>query len=341
MLDHGIKREMIDVDALKVIARLKRAGFHAYVVGGAVRDLLLQKSPKDIDLVTNARPKQIWKLFRNSRIIGHRFQIVHVVYKGKIIEVSTFRSSRVTGRRGSNNNSFGTIEDDVHRRDFSINALYYSPDSEEIIDYVGGYNDIHARVMRSLLPLDSTFVDDPVRLIRAIKYSCASGFKIPHKLKTAINHHATLIKSSSTSRLTEEVIKILQSGYSEATFELMIRFGILAYMLPNLHEMISIKSGSDIRVQWLEQLKLLDKEVLGDNTISRSRLLYYFMRAFWINSLEDVPQEHVYEEVCRYIKTALSPMTPPNREVGDAAMELLQERGIAAKRRSRRMRRHN
>ena len=163
--EHKIPREKIDSDAFFVVSHLRNAGFDAYIVGGAVRDLLIGKHPKDFDIVTSATPSKIKRLFRNSRIIGKRFRLVHVFFGEKIFEVSTFRSIA----EGSIGNVFGTMDEDVQRRDFSLNALYYDPLKEQVIDYVHGVEDIRRKLVRPIIPLDRIFVEDPVRMLRAVK----------------------------------------------------------------------------------------------------------------------------------------------------------------------------
>ena len=180
--DHGIKRNQLDREALAVTGRLQRAGFDAYVVGGAVRDLLIGKRPKDFDVVTNAPPRRIRRIFRNSRIIGKRFQLVHVFFGETIVEVSTFR----TGTQTSEETIFGTMEEDVRRRDFTMNALYYDPEKEHIIDYVGGVDDIRARRVRALVPVEASFLEDPVRMIRALRYAATTGFTLRGKISKHI-----------------------------------------------------------------------------------------------------------------------------------------------------------
>ena len=158
--EHGITQDKIDPDALFILKQLQEYGFSAYIVGGAVRDLLVHKTPKDFDIVTDATPSKIKKIFRNSRIIGRRFRLVHVFFGSKIFEVSTFRSIC----DGTVGNRFGTMDEDVQRRDFTLNALYYDPLKEQIIDYVGGVKDIRKGIIRPVIPLKQIFEEDPVRL---------------------------------------------------------------------------------------------------------------------------------------------------------------------------------
>ena len=162
--EHHIRKEDIDRNALYICDILRNAGYEAYIVGGAVRDLITGRKPKDFDIVTDAFPRQIKKLFRNARIIGKRFLLVHVLMGGTIYEISTFRApNTVTG----DNNCFGTMKEDVWRRDFSINALYYSPKTEQVIDFVGGFKDLKRRFVRPIIPLNIILQEDPVRLISA------------------------------------------------------------------------------------------------------------------------------------------------------------------------------
>ena len=205
--EHFITKDKIDPDALQIINRLHDLGFIAYIVGGAVRDLIIGNTPKDFDIVTNATPSKIKKIFRNSRIIGRRFRLVHVVFGTKIFEVSTFRSIA----EGSVGNNFGTIDEDVLRRDFTINALYYDPLQEQVIDYVGGMRDIKKHILRPVIDIDKIFVEDPVRMLRAVKYAASTGFKLPVPLKRKICKSAHLLSPVSPSRLTEELLKIIIS----------------------------------------------------------------------------------------------------------------------------------
>ena len=208
--EHLIELNKIDSDAIYIIKLLKDYGFEAYLVGGAVRDLLIGKTPKDFDIVTDATPSKIKKIFRNSRIIGKRFRLVHIFFGSKIFEVSTFRSLA----DGTIGNTFGTMDEDVQRRDFTINALYYDPIKEQIIDYVDGVRDIRRKLIKPVIPLNIIFEEDPVRMLRAIKYSATTGFKIPLKLHNKIRKSAHLLSPISPSRLTEELLKIINSGNS-------------------------------------------------------------------------------------------------------------------------------
>ena len=173
--EHGIRFSAVDPKAVYIVECLQSSGYETYIVGGAVRDLILGKSPKDFDIVSAASPGRIKKLFHQARIIGHRFRLVHVRFGSKVFEVSTFRSLR----DGLTSNTFGTIEEDVLRRDFTLNALFYDPLTQLVVDYVGGIPDIRKQQIRPIIPLATIFSDDPVRMIRALKYAAATGFTLP------------------------------------------------------------------------------------------------------------------------------------------------------------------
>ena len=174
--EHNINVSLLDRDALRAVKKLQSTGADAYIVGGAVRDLLLQKKPKDFDITTSASPRQIHKLFWNSRIIGKRFKLVHLEYGTKILEVSTFRSDEENF--GINNNVFGTVEQDAKRRDFTINSLYYDPSTEQILDFNNAMEDFKKKRISSIIDLKTSFTEDPVRMLRAIKYSVTTDFKL-------------------------------------------------------------------------------------------------------------------------------------------------------------------
>lgn len=227
--EHGINIADVDKDAVYVVDRLRANGFETYVVGGAVRDLILGKAPKDFDIVSAASPTRIKKIFRNSRIIGRRFRLVHVYFGSKIFEVSTFRSLK----DGTTSNAFGTIEEDVLRRDFSLNALFYDPQKQVVVDYVDGMKDIREKRIKPIIPLRIIFKDDPVRMIRAVKYATASGFKLPLQLRWKIKSQASLLAPVSPSRLTEEIMKIIHSPYAAAIIENLEQFGLYQYLQPN------------------------------------------------------------------------------------------------------------
>jgi poly(A) polymerase len=183
--EHPISRKLIDADAVKVLYRLHRAGYQAYLVGGGVRDLLLDRHPKDFDISTDAHPHQVKRLFRNCRLIGRRFRLAHVHFGEKILEVSTFRKRSEPGEDADtedilirSDNTFGTAEEDSLRRDFTINGLFYDISNFSLIDYVGGLADLNERMIRTIGDPDIRFREDPVRMIRAVKFAARLDFGI-------------------------------------------------------------------------------------------------------------------------------------------------------------------
>ncbi len=242
--EHSFPEEYLDYDALKVIDRLERYGHVAYMVGGCVRDLLLGIRPKDYDLATSASPRQAKKLFRNSRIIGRRFRLVHVTFSGKTIELSTFRRAATEDEDFKDededlliksDNVFGTPREDALRRDFTINALFYSPSRRMIIDYVGGIDDLRHRRLRTIGEAGIRFREDPVRIIRAIKLAIRLNLEIDESVNKAIvDYHKELMKSAPP-RILEELYKILKSGAAGGVFRSFYETGVLETILPALH----------------------------------------------------------------------------------------------------------
>src|SRR4030042_2476287 len=239
--DHSISRKRIDEEALKVLYRLYRHGFLAYLVGGSLRDLLLGKVPKDFDVATNAHPHEINSLFKNSRIIGRRFRLVQIFFKGgKIVEVSTFRShsefEETQTEEGDiiRTDSFGTPEEDAFRRDITINGLFYNIADFSIIDYVGGIADLTRQVIRTIGDPDERFEQDPVRMIRVIRHSARTGFSIEEQTSQAILRHREEIKKCSPSRLRDEFLRELKEGVAKPSLHLMLQTGLLFSLFPDI-----------------------------------------------------------------------------------------------------------
>lgn len=268
---HAISRRNIDPDALKVLYRLHENGYIAYLVGGSVRDLLLERRPKDFDIGTSAQPHQIKKLFRNCWIIGRRFRLAHVKFGPKTIEVATFRRQvpaadvdaeaaesqtvEVTDENRGNlavvtaparliyrDNTYGTPEEDAFRRDFTVNALFYDIATFSIIDYVGGLRDLEARVIRSIGEPDIRFLEDPVRMLRAVVLAARLEFTIDEPILESIALHKHEIERSAPARLVEEYYKILRSGHAKEALRQLRTTGLLKAITPELatdHEGLS------------------------------------------------------------------------------------------------------
>ncbi|QKQ23979.1 polynucleotide adenylyltransferase PcnB [Candidatus Ruthia endofausta] len=240
-------RKLLDKDALKVINVINKAGFKAYLVGGCVRDLLLNLEPKDFDIATNAKPEQVHKLFKRSRLIGRRFRLVHVMFSArKFIEVATFRSGKVqTANNGIvvRDNFYGSIEDDVVRRDFNINALYYDIKTQEVIDYLGGLEDIKAQKVHIIGNPKLRFEQDPVRMIRAIRFQTKLGLQLSDEIKSAIFEQAPLLGNISAARLYEECIKLFHNEYGFEVYERLEKYGLLKYLFKQTHKNEFIKKA--------------------------------------------------------------------------------------------------
>lgn len=320
--EHGIRRQQIDKDALAILSRLRDAGYKAYVVGGAVRDLIVKKTPKDIDIVTNAEPQKIKRLFRRARVIGHRFRLVHVIVGKKIFEVSTFRSSSVEG-----SNVYGTVEEDALRRDFSLNALYYDADSEEIIDYVGGFEDIKNKTVREIIPLSHIFSEDPVRMLRAVKYSIKIEAELPAYIKKRIKKDAKLLSSVSPSRLTEEMVKILRSKNCAKILSLAMDLSLF----PALQEGASlmVKKDEAFRARYAESLKKLSLLNEKKEEMRLGKLLYFIIRDFALTvKLDEAADGEAlkYKELRSLCRAFIRPINPPRIELDFAVRAAMKER---------------
>jgi poly(A) polymerase len=240
---HQINPELLSKNAVKVTHVLQEAGFNAYIVGGAVRDLLLGIAPKDFDVATNATPDQVQKLFRRSRLIGRRFQIVHVTFYGKdrpeIIEVSTFRAhvqaedAHVAANgRILRDNVWGSQGEDATRRDFTINAMYYDPQTETVLDYHGGMQDIEAKTIRMIGEPSQRYREDPVRMLRAIRFAAKTGFQIQTETLAPLEKLGDLIQDVPSSRLFDEILKLLMSGHAWASLQGLKDVGLHQKILP-------------------------------------------------------------------------------------------------------------
>jgi len=238
--EHGISRNNIDKHALKVLYRLHKAGFHACLVGGAVRDLLLGITPKDFDVATDATPEQVNKLFRNCRLIGRRFRLAHIHFGRQIIEVATFRAAHESSQSGHQDetgrivrdNVFGELADDVWRRDFTANALYYDISDFSVIDFVGGFEDIKQQRLHLIGDVETRYREDPVRMLRAIRFSAKLGFDIDEESRSPIYSLGHLLEDIPAARLYEEVLKFFHSGHAVRSFELLLEFDVLKYLFP-------------------------------------------------------------------------------------------------------------
>jgi poly(A) polymerase len=287
--EHPMSRRMIDEEALKVLYRLNQHGFLAYLVGGSVRDLLLGKTPKDFDVATTAHPHEINALFKNSRIIGRRFRLVHVFFKGgKIIEVSTFRSrsefEEVQTEEGNiiRTDSFGTPAEDALRRDITVNGLFYNIADFSIIDYVGGMADLDRQVIRTIGDPDERFQQDPVRMIRVARHAARTGFSIEGQTYQAILRHREEIQKCSPSRLRDEFFRELKEGAARPSLQLMLRTGLLFSLFPALERGLGHRSPSPKKNQefFLSLFDLVDQLIKAGRQVSEPILLALFLTPF-------------------------------------------------------------
>ena len=242
--EHPIAWRQISPGAQKVLRRLRQAGRNAGLVGGSVRDLMLQRAPKDYDVVTDARPEDVRRLFRNSRIIGRRFRLAHVLFGDEVVEVSTFRGApdphhqrRSPGELlVTSDNTYGTPRQDAFRRDFTVNALLYRASDRAVVDYVGGLEDLDRGCIRVIGDPNLRFREDPVRMLRACEFAARLAFEIEDETLAAAFEHRREITKASPHRLIEELIQLLSSGRSAAAFDWMQRSGVLPVALPEVDE---------------------------------------------------------------------------------------------------------
>lgn len=245
---HNISRANIDPDALRVLYRLANTGHTAYLVGGSVRDLLLGRQPKDFDIGTDARPNDIRRLFRNCFLIGRRFRLAHIVFGRKVIETSTFRRQpdATDGENGvyqTEDNTFGTPEEDAKRRDFTVNGLFYDIKTFSVIDYVGGLKDLDKKTLRCIGDPDIRFREDPVRMMRAVKFAARLDFTIDRASRKAIMKHHADILNASVPRVCEEVFRLFTYGTSGKAFKLMWELKLLEDLIPEISTYIDRTGG--------------------------------------------------------------------------------------------------
>ena len=274
---HNVSRKDVSPNALRVLYRLREAGFGAYLVGGAVRDLLVGGHPKDFDVATHATPEQVKQLFRNCRLIGRRFRLAHVVFGREIIEVATFRSNADDGSgdrevhdggRLLRDNVYGTIEEDAVRRDFTANALYYAIEDFSVRDYVGGFEDVRNRVMRLIGDPETRYREDPVRMLRAVRLAAKLDFEIERETAAPIPTLAPLLKEAAPARLFEECLKLFLSGHGVASFEGLERHGLLPGLFPETAAALKSNRSGALRRMVLAGLRNTDQRVANGEPVS-------------------------------------------------------------------------
>ena len=246
-----IPHSAFDQNALRVVSRLQREGNEAYLVGGCVRDLLLGRRPKDYDVATSATPRGVKTLFFNGRIIGRRFKLVHVRYGEQVVETATFRRApeRSEGEGEDllivEDNNWGTAQEDAQRRDFTINALFLDPYRREILDYVGGLEDLEAGVLRTIGDPYVRMAEDPVRILRAVKFATRLGFRIDEETWDAMVEHSDDLARSAKPRVMEEILRLLRSGTALGALRMMRKCGVLRVILPELDRHVGAHDSAD------------------------------------------------------------------------------------------------
>ena len=304
-----IPQDQIDPDAAKVVRRLARSGFAAYLVGGCVRDLLLGRKPKDFDIATSATPPEIKSLFRNCRIIGRRFRLAHIFFGQKIIETSTFRANPreveidpdnedappldALQGHGDNelyirrDNVFGSAEEDARRRDFTINGLFYDLDNDKVIDYVEGLPDLERRTVRTIGDPDVRFREDPIRILRALKFAARLNFEIEPATYAAILAHKGEIAKCAPPRVLEEIYRLLRGGAARRSLELLQATGVLTVLIPELNRMLA-REGDHVGAERLIQtLDAIDALVRGGYNPSNALLVCALIAPFVFDQLFD------------------------------------------------------
>jgi poly(A) polymerase len=332
---HPISRRNIDPNVLKVLYRLINAGHVAYLVGGGVRDLMLERQPKDFDVGTSAHPHQVRELFRNSRLVGRRFRLAHVFFGPQNIEVATFR------RRGEvdpqdddplirHDNTFGTPEEDALRRDFTVNSLFYDPRTFQVIDYVGGLEDLQTRLIRTVSDPEVRMREDPVRMIRAVRFAAKLGFEIEPGTRSAINSYREDLLKSSTPRLVEEIFRTFSAAPPARALVLMEQLGLLEVVLPFLSE--HIRAGDLVLEEsaTVRNLALLERAMAGGLEPSRAFTLACLFTDLHLHLQTQPPETQRLElleemrtrgfprgetERMRLLLNALSRLLNPNRRL--------------------------
>jgi len=275
-----IDPDCLDPDSLRVVARLRRHGYAAYLVGGCVRDVLAGVRPKDWDVATSARPDEIRDVFRNSRLIGRRFRLAHVYFPGgRLVEVATFRSDPLPAADGDEDdllvvedNEYGTAEEDARRRDFTVNGLFYDVEEGRVIDYVGGRADLAARRIRTIGDPEIRLREDPVRGLRAARIAAKLGFAVDAATLDAMARHAGELPRCAAARVLDETLKLLRCGASRAAFGTLRRAGILRVLLPPVDDVLS-RGGADLEAEFYERLAALDALVREGRPVTDSVML--------------------------------------------------------------------
>jgi poly(A) polymerase len=349
--EHGISRRLLSENALKVLYRLNKEGYDAFLVGGCVRDSMLGAHPKDFDVATNATPEQVNQLFRNSRLIGRRFKLVHVLFGREVIEVATFRTlpkeehnsqQAKTGDSGMilRDNVYGNIGDDAMRRDFTINAMYYCVKDFSVHSYANGYQDAQDKLIRLMGDPETRYREDPVRMLRAIRFAGKLDFEIEHDTKAPIKMMAPLMEQIPAPRLFEEVLKLFLSGNALVTYRLLREYKLFGELFPLTEQCVA---NDDFAARFVEQTMInTDTRIQSGKSVTP----YYFFAALLWPSLQRVqaefleqglpPQPALHKAANRVIEQQLKRTSIPKRftipmkEIWDMQARLEKKKGKKA-----------
>ncbi|NOT83187.1 MAG: polynucleotide adenylyltransferase PcnB [Methylococcaceae bacterium] len=300
--EHPISRTQISAHALKVLYQLKKSGYAAYLVGGCVRDLLLGREPKDFDVVTDATPDQIRKVFRNCRLIGRRFRLAHIYFGHEYIEVATFR-----GRADAENddqkfhesgqllrdNIYGTIEEDVWRRDFTVNSLYYNIRDFSVVDYTGGMQDHRAGVMKLIGDPVTRYREDPVRMLRAVRFAVKLGFVLDAECQQPLRDLASLLHAIPSARLYEEFLKLFLSGYSLQTYEMLRHYGLFGALFPGVDRSLNEERQGFPKVFIAKAFENSDKRVADGLPVTP----YFLLAALLWDSVQALAKQKIAQGI--------------------------------------------
>jgi len=294
----GFARDLLDLDAVGIVKHLQGQGHQTYFVGGCVRDLLLNRHPKDFDVATDARPEELKRIFgRRCRIIGRRFRLVHLHVGSQIYEIATFRGLPDDQELATDDsgfvvraNTFGTAFEDAKSRDFTVNGLFYDPIADVVIDHVGGIDDVRRRLLRTIGDADKRLREDPVRLLRAIKFAARLGFSLDAPIVAAAQEAAPLIATCPPPRVAEELYRMAESGYSRLSFELMHQLGVLDALVPEIAR--AFDRSSPDRQPTLEWLGELDRLAGAHGTLPREATFALMAWPFIESAIKTHPEPH-------------------------------------------------
>ncbi len=303
---HHVTRRQISDNALKVLYRLKDAGYESYLVGGCVRDLQLGAHPKDFDVATEAHPEEVHDLFRNSRLIGRRFKLVHVRFGREIIEVATFRASHEAKHNDSDqhgkqsdggmilrDNVYGTVEEDALRRDFTVNALYYTIEDFSVHDYADGWQDLQHRTLRMIGDPEARYREDPVRMLRAVRFAAKLEFIIAPDTEEPIKRLAPLLRDIPAARLHEEVLKLFLSGQGETTFLMLRQYNLFGALFPATERQLQGQHSDYAERLIIEALRSTDNRIASGKSVTPAFLYAAMLWYPMLDALERLKQQGV------------------------------------------------